>query len=370
MQSKAVDRSDVDWTAACNALQIALSATRRRARNAIATVNVGGQVVYQLLNEMADTEGVISEMLRLSSELSIDTDWHKPMYQLLNDIDKVFDTVSQKRSKQGQRLYWARQRTHVQRLTNRLRDAKLEMSMIIAMTNRSVLWVTNPNESCLLLHSKEMHALNLEIQQNVSNITQQMTRTTLPDQKRLERILASMTDGTASSSKRSIDHEAQSVRDNEALVDALDRRIAQVRYALKEEKTTGWVLRTPAVLRRFMGTYLLRQAGSPHSSSPTARLFRLCYMPPSWLFRRMVNIEFTSGLVSGPLLSVRTPRIVRSEDIIVMKSAGVEKLREAFTEEKSSPLDVDERGRSLLWVCIFLRVRPSFDYFTENCLPA
>lgn len=187
-----------------------------------------------------------------------------------------------------------------------------------------------------------------------------------------------VSESSASARRRS---DALERQDHDSAADRLNRNVAEKSAALQAEKTNERTKTSPHSLKNVCGicycryrtvqkpgSMIYQQGGSMTSS------IRLCYIPPPWLTSQM--FELTAGWIQDTawtwLFRLHSYRIIHS-DLMSIKSANVEVLRAALAAQELSIHDIDQKGRSLLWVSSFVKLSLNVDYpcfpLGENAFP-
>lgn len=147
-------------------------------------------------------------------------------------------------------------------------------------------------------------------------------------------------------------------QDHDSAADGLNRNIAEKSAALQAQKTNEMTITSPHSLKNVCGICYCRyrtvqkpglmtyqRRGSMTSS------IRLYYIPPPWLTSR--TFELKAGWIQDTNDSwefgFHSYSIIHS-NLMSIKSANVEVLRAALAARELSIDDIDQKGRSLLWV--------------------
>ena len=124
-------------------------------------------------------------------------------------------------------------------------------------------------------------------------------------------------------------------------------------------------VRTPGIMKTFMGSLFLGYSGVPGITQPcnetqcrrrSSTRFILSYQFPEWFWTRALFASFVKSTMFGPemLLRVQTTIPWASETYNFCVDGNVKGLQRLFEEGCASPFDVDPRGASLLLVSISL----------------
>jgi len=120
-------------------------------------------------------------------------------------------------------------------------------------------------------------------------------------------------------------------------------------------------VRTPGLVKNFMGSLFLGYSGVPGITEPcnetqcrrrSSARFILSYQFPSWFWTRALFASFVKSTMFGPemLLRVQTTIPYTSETYNHCLKGNVGSLQRLFEEGCASPFDVDPDGVSLLHV--------------------
>lgn len=163
-------------------------------------------------------------------------------------------------------------------------------------------------------------------------------------------------------------------QDHDSAADRLNRNIAEKSAALQAEKTNERTKKSPHSLKNVCGICYCRYRTVQKPGSMTYQRrgsmtssIRLCYIPPPWLTSQ--TFELKAGWIQDTVNSwefgFHSYSIIHS-NLMSIKSANVEVLRAALAARELSIDDIDQKGRSLLWVSSSVKLSLNVDY---PCFP-